>query len=85
LFFIKRRLIFKPRRRQERDMGRLGIWELVIIVILVVVIFGGRKLPELGKGLGQGLANFRRAMRDTDSPTDKAGAADPDRPDGGRG
>ena len=53
-------------------MGRIGIWELVIIVILVVVIFGGRKLPELGKGLGQGLANFRQAMRDTDQP-DKAG------------
>jgi sec-independent protein translocase protein TatA len=74
-------------------MGRLGIWELIIIVILVVVIFGGRKLPELGKGLGQGLANFRRAMRDTDSPADKAGpasgtgasAADSDRADGGRG
>jgi len=55
-------------------MGRIGIWELVIIVILVAVIFGGRRLPELGKGLGQGLANFRRAMRDT--PEDKAGAAD---------
>ena len=57
-------------------MGRLGIWELVIIVILVAVIFGGRRLPELGKGLGQGLANFRRAMRDTDRPEDKAGTAD---------
>ena len=57
-------------------MGRIGIWELVIIVILVAVIFGGRRLPELGKGLGQGLANFRRAMRDTDQPEDKSGAAD---------
>jgi len=52
---------------------RPGIWELVVIVILVIVIFGGRKLPELGKGLGQGLANFRRAMRDPDQPEDKAG------------
>jgi sec-independent protein translocase protein TatA len=50
----------------------MGIWELVIIAILVVVIFGGRKLPELGKGLGQGLANFRRAMKDMD----KTGATD---------
>ena len=55
---------------------RPGIWEIVIIVVLVAVIFGGRRLPELGKGLGQGLANFRRAMRDTDRPEDKAGAAD---------
>ena len=57
-------------------MGRIGIWELVVIVILVAVIFGGRRLPELGRGLGQGLANFRRAMRDTDQPADKAGPAD---------
>ncbi|MDR2725341.1 MAG: twin-arginine translocase TatA/TatE family subunit [Candidatus Adiutrix sp.] len=62
-------------------MGRIGIWELVIIGILVVVIFGGRRLPELGKGLGLGLANFRRAMRDmdTDRPADKAEAETADR------
>jgi|TergutMp193P3_1026864.scaffolds.fasta_scaffold46665_2 sec-independent protein translocase protein TatA len=55
---------------------RPGLWNIVIIVILVAVIFGGRRLPELGKGLGQGLANFRRAMRDTDQPADKAGPAE---------
>ena len=69
---------------------RPGIWELIVIVILVVVIFGGRKLPELGKGLGQGLANFRRAMRDTtDQPKDQAGPeakTEPaDRAPGGQG
>ena len=42
---------------------RPGVWELVIIAILVIVIFGGRRLPELGKGLGQGWANFRQALR----------------------
>jgi len=47
-------------------MGNIGAWELVIIVILVVVIFGGRKLPELGRGLGKGLANFRQAVREPD-------------------
>lgn len=45
-------------------MGHFGLGELIIIAILVIVIFGGRKLPELGKGLGQGLANFRRAVRE---------------------
>ncbi len=47
-------------------IGNLGAWELVIIVILVIIIFGGRKLPELGRGLGQGLANFRRAVQKPD-------------------
>lgn len=50
-------------------MGNLGVWELIIIVVLVLVIFGGRKLPELGRGLGKGLANFRQAVRETDQPT----------------
>ncbi|MCL2029017.1 MAG: twin-arginine translocase TatA/TatE family subunit [Deltaproteobacteria bacterium] len=68
-------------------MGRIGIWELAIIVILVIIIFGARKLPELGKGLGQGLASFRQAMRDTDQPADKSGpkaeADSSDRAEGG--
>ena len=55
-------------------MGRIGIWELIIIAILVAVIFGGRKLPELGKALAQGLAQFRQAMRDPDQ--DKAAGRD---------
>ena len=42
-------------------MGRFGIWELVIIMVLVLVVFGGPRLSELGKGLEQGLMNFRQA------------------------
>lgn len=68
-------------------MGNIGAWELVIIVILVIVIFGGRKLPELGRGLGKGLANFRQAVREPDSsnadqPPDKSVSTGPapDRP-----
>jgi len=49
-------------------MGRFGIWELVIIAVLVLVVFGGRRLPELGKGLGQGWMNFRQALRPQDRP-----------------
>lgn len=61
-------------------MGNIGVWELIIIVILVVVIFGGRKLPELGRGLGKGLANFRQAVREPDppAPAQTPAAAPPD-------
>jgi sec-independent protein translocase protein TatA len=52
-------------------MGRIGVWELVIIAILIVVIFGGRKLPELGRGLGRGLANFRQAVKEPEAPAEK--------------
>ncbi|MDR1396067.1 MAG: twin-arginine translocase TatA/TatE family subunit [Deltaproteobacteria bacterium] len=47
-------------------MGRFGTWEIVIILILVAIIFGGRRLPELGRYLGKGLANFRTAVKDPD-------------------
>ncbi|MGL4209104.1 MAG: Sec-independent protein translocase subunit TatA/TatB [Candidatus Adiutrix sp.] len=44
-------------------MGTIGAWELIVIVILVLVIFGGKRLPELGRSLGQGLANFRQGVK----------------------
>jgi sec-independent protein translocase protein TatA len=51
-------------------MGNIGVWELIIIAILIIVIFGGKKLPELGRGLGKGLANFRHAVKEPDTPPD---------------
>jgi sec-independent protein translocase protein TatA len=56
-------------------MGNIGAWELIIIVVLLLVIFGGKKLPELGRGLGKGLANFRHAVKKPDTPPD-----DPENP-----
>ncbi len=50
-------------------MGSIGVWELLIILILVLVVFGGRKMPELGRSLGLGLANFRKSVKgEGDSP-----------------
>jgi sec-independent protein translocase protein TatA len=43
---------------------RLGPSELMIIMALILVLFGGKKLPELAKGLGQGLKEFKQASRD---------------------
>ncbi len=42
-------------------IGGLGITELVIILIIVVVIFGARRLPELGRGVGEAIKNFKKA------------------------
>ena len=43
-------------------MGSLGFQEILLILLVVVLLFGGRKLPELGRGLGEGLRNFRKSM-----------------------
>jgi len=47
--------------------GFLGPTEIIIIVLLVVLLFGGRKIPELMKGLGQGMKEFRKATKEDDS------------------
>ena len=48
-------------------MGNLGVPELLIILAIVVIIFGAGKLPQLGKGLGEGIRNFKDSMKDGQS------------------
>jgi sec-independent protein translocase protein TatA len=48
----------------RRDMGSLGMPEILLILVIALIVFGPRKLPELGKSLGQSLAQFRRASED---------------------
>jgi sec-independent protein translocase protein TatA len=47
-------------------MGKIGPLEIVLILLVVILLFGGRKIPELMKGIGQGLKEFRKA-KDTDN------------------
>ena len=42
-------------------MGSFGTTELIIVLILVLVLFGGRKIPEIMRGMGEGLREFRKA------------------------
>jgi len=48
--------------------GHLGVPELLIILLIVLVIFGATRLPQLGKGVGQGLKNFKDAVRPEPDP-----------------
>ena len=43
-------------------MGSIGFPELVLIFIILVLIFGGRKIPELARGLGEGIRNFKDSL-----------------------
>lgn len=48
----------------------IGATEIILIVLVIVLLFGGRKIPELMKGIGQGMKEFRNAQKD-ESDQDK--------------
>ncbi|HEY3129137.1 MAG TPA: twin-arginine translocase TatA/TatE family subunit [Acidobacteriota bacterium] len=52
-------------------MGSLGFPELMIILVIVIVIFGASRLPQLGKGLGEGIRNFKDSIKSDDNKIDK--------------
>lgn len=51
-------------------MFGLGISELLIIFLIILILFGAKKIPELGSGLGEGIRNFTKSFKDQ-SPDDK--------------
>jgi sec-independent protein translocase protein TatA len=45
-------------------MPRLGLPEILVILAIVILIFGANKLPELGRGVGKGIRNFKESLRE---------------------
>jgi sec-independent protein translocase protein TatA len=58
--------------------GMIGPQEIIIIAILVLLLFGGRKIPELMKGLGKGMKEFKKAKEEMDDD-DKESKSDPEK------
>ncbi len=48
--------------------GKLGLPELLVILFIALLIFGPSKISQIGKGLGEGIRNFKQGMRDGDNP-----------------
>ncbi len=46
-------------------IGGIGMPELIIILVIILIIFGAGKLPEIGAGLGKGIKNFKKATKET--------------------
>ncbi|MBI1938557.1 MAG: twin-arginine translocase TatA/TatE family subunit [Ignavibacteriales bacterium] len=49
----------------------LGATEIILIVLVLILLFGGKKIPELMKGLGQGVKQFKKGMHEDDSNENK--------------
>ncbi|AGW15177.1 twin-arginine translocase TatA/TatE family subunit [Megalodesulfovibrio gigas] len=70
-------------------IGGLGIWELILILGIVLVVFGANKLPEIGGGMGKAIRNFKRATSEPDEidvtpkekVTEKTDKKDGDKPE----
>ena len=51
-------------------MGNLGVTEILLIALVLLIFFGARKIPELAQGLGKGIREFKRAVKDTDEESE---------------
>jgi sec-independent protein translocase protein TatA len=60
-------------------LGPVGPTELILILLIVIIIFGAKKLPDLGKSLGEGIKNFKKSMSHKDRE-DKDSASPKDEP-----
>jgi sec-independent protein translocase protein TatA len=65
---------------------KLGMGELVIILLIVVILFGASRLPQLGKGLGEGIRSFKKSFggEDEEKPSSPATTASPPPSEPGR-
>lgn len=49
----------------------VSAWQVVVIVLIVLLLFGGKKIPELAKGMGSGIKNFKKALKEDDEEQKK--------------
>lgn len=56
--------------------GSLGLPELLVILVIVIIIFGASKLPQLGRGLGEGIRNFKDSIKPDEQDEDDNGKED---------
>lgn len=58
-------------------LGSIGLPELLVLLVIVVIIFGASRLPQLGRGLGEGIRNLRSALRGGETPPDERNSKQP--------
>lgn len=53
-------------------LGSIGFWELLLIVLVILLVFGGKKIPELMHGLGKGMKSFKQGMKEVEDELNDA-------------
>jgi len=57
-------------------LGMIGPWQIVLIVAIVLLLFGGKKIPELMKGIGKGAREFKKGLSGEDEEKEKESGTD---------
>lgn len=61
-------------------LGGIGWQEILVILLVVLVLFGAKRIPEIARGLGRGITDFRRAVKEGTDEIKKIGDEDDDKP-----
>jgi len=62
-------------------IGQLGPWEIILIFLAILLLFGAKRLPELARGLGKGIREFKGAVKDVENELDEAVKSVDEKPD----
>jgi sec-independent protein translocase protein TatA len=73
------RIVWSRHFQENTMLGSLGMPELIVIFVIALIIFGPRKLPELGRSLGRGIAEFKKATSELQTTLDQEIDADEQR------
>jgi sec-independent protein translocase protein TatA len=63
-------------QKEEKMFGGIGMPELLIILVIVMIVFGANKLPQIGEGLGKGIRNFKKGFKVKDETDEISKGAD---------
>jgi len=56
--------------------GPIGVWEIILILVIVIFLFGAKRIPEIARGMGEGIRGFRTSIKGDDSEPESGGDGD---------